>query len=138
MKSCFRLALQVIILGLLIACFLVQMWEQFDKFLRGQTTVAVSFEASTYQKLPTIAFCDSRAYKTKVQLTASAARYNENTFDVESEVELNAICESDFNCRKPANVTTHMVPTAFNGYCKLYEFHEEIKTGAYAGEVYII
>ena len=133
MKSFCRLFLQVTLLSMLIACFLLQMWEQFDKFLKGQKTVAVSFEERKTQKLPTFAFCDSRAYKIKIPFAATAARYNESTYDVEKEVNLNAICESDYACVEPTNVTMRIVPSTYNGYCKLYEFHEEYKTGSYAG-----
>ena len=111
------------------------MWEQFDKFLKGQKTVAVSFEHRETQKLPTFAFCDSRAYKTKIPFAATAVRFNESTYDVESEVLLRGICISDYNCAKPTNVTMHIVPATYNGYCKLYKFHEEFKTGTYAGEI---
>ena len=135
MKSCFRLILQVILLGLLILCFLLQMWEQFDKFLKGQKTVAVSFEKRETHKLPTLAFCDSRAYKTNIPFATTAAKYNESTYDVESEVFLNGICESDYDCSETTNVTMHIVPATYNGYCKLYKFHEEFKTGTYAGEI---
>ena len=86
MKSCSRLILQVILFGLLIFCFLLQMWKQFNKFLKRQTTVAVSFEQRKTQKLPTFAFCDSRAYKTEIPIATTAAGYNESTYDIESEV----------------------------------------------------
>ena len=115
--------------------FLLQMWEQFDKFLKNRKTVALSFEERDTHKFPTFAFCDSRAYNTKIMFASTAALYNKTTFDVESEVDLNAICESDYDCRKPTNVTMQMVPTTYNGYCKLYEFHEDYKTGTYAGEI---
>ena len=29
--------------------------------------------------------------------------------------------------------TVHIVPTIFNGYCKMYEFQQSYKTGSYAG-----
>ena len=61
MKLPVRPMLQVTVLCLMVICFLVQMWEQFDKFLKQQTTVAVSFENRKGQKFPTFAFCDSRA-----------------------------------------------------------------------------
>ena len=111
------------------------MWEQFDKFLKRQTTVEVSFEQRKTQKLPTFAFCDSRAYKTEIPIATTAARYNESTYDIESEVFLNGICESDYDCAEPTNVTMYIVPAIYNGYCKLYEFNEEFKAGTYAGEI---
>ena len=135
MDICFRSVLRVILLFLMVFCFMAQMWEQFDKFLKKQTTVAGSFEDRETQKFPTFAFCDSRAYNTKINFATTAARYNETTFDVESEIDLSHICESDFDCKKASNVTERMVPTTYNGYCKLYEFHEAYKTGTYAGQM---
>ena len=135
MDICFRSVLRVILLFLMVFCFMAQMWEQFDKFLKKQTTVAVSFEDRETQKFPTFAFCDSRAYNTKILFAATAARYNETTFDVESEIDLSFICEAEYDCKKASNVTERMVPTTFNGYCKLYEFHEAYKPGSYAGQI---
>ena len=135
MEFRFRPVLRVVVLCLMVVCFLVQMWEQFDKFLKKQKTVAASFEERNAHKFPTFAFCDSRAYNTKILVAATAARYNETTFDVENEVDLHSICKTDYDCREPSNVTMHMVPTGYNGYCKLYEFHEAYTTGTYAGEI---
>ena len=114
------------------------MWEQFDKFLKDQKTVASSFEERKAQKFPTFAFCDSRGYNTKISLAGTAARYNETTFDIEHEVDLHEMCVSDTDCSNPSNwsdASDHMVPTAYNGYCKLYEFYEPYDTGTYAGKI---
>ena len=135
MKLPVRPMLQVTVLCLMVICFLVQMWEQFDKFLKQQTTVAVSFENRKGHKFPTFAFCDSRAYNTKILFATTATRYNETTFNVEREVILSKICESDYNCATPTNITMQTVPTAYNGYCKLFELHEAYPTGTYAGEI---
>ena len=115
------------------------MWEQFDKFLKKQTTVASSFEKVKAHKFPTFAFCDSRGFNTRISMAGTAARYTETTFDVEKEVDLHEICLSDYDCKYPSsrwsNISVHMVPTAYNGYCKLFEFHEPHNTGTYAGEI---
>ena len=114
------------------------MWEQFDKFLKDQKTVASSFEERKAQKFPTFAFCDSRGYNTKIFVAGTAERYNETTFDVENEVDLQEICVSDTDCIHPSNwsdASDHMVPTGYNGYCKLYEFYKPYDTGTYAGEI---
>ena len=95
MEYHFRPVLRVIVLFLMVFCFVFQMWEQFDKFLKKQTTVAVSFEDRETHKFPTFAFCDSRAYNTKILFPTTAARYNETTFDVQSEIDLYYICEND-------------------------------------------
>lgn len=137
MESRFRPVLQFIVFCLLVCCFLVQMWEQFDKFLKKQNTVAVSFEGRHTHQFPTLAFCDSRAYNTKILFATTAARYNETTFDVDSEIDLYGICEADYDCEEPFNVTEQMVPTIYNGYCKMYDFHQDYKTGTYAGEIYL-
>ena len=114
------------------------MWEQFDKFLKDQKTVASSFEERKAQKFPTFAFCDSRGYNTKIFVAGTAERYNETTFDVENEVDLYEMCVSDTDCTNPSNwsdASDHMVPTGYNGYCKLYEFYKPYDTGTYAGEI---
>ena len=114
------------------------MWEQFDKFLKDQKTVASSFEERKAQKFPTFAFCDSRGYNTKIFVAGTAERYNETTFDVENEVDLYEMCVSDTDCTNPSNwsdASGHMVPTGYNGYCKLYEFYKPYDTGTYAGEI---
>ena len=132
MELSIRLVLRVIVIGLMVCSFIFQMWEQFDKFLKRQKTVAVSFEERNEHKFPTFAFCDSRGFNKEIQFAAISDVYNETTFDVEREVVLKGVW-ADLSTKTP-NVSVHMVPTFYNGYCKLYEFHEHYTTGAYAGE----
>ena len=60
MEFRFRMIIWVILLIVMVCCFFVQMREQFNKFLKGQKTVAVSHEEKETQKFPTFAFCDHR------------------------------------------------------------------------------
>ena len=136
MELHFRAVLWVILVVVMVCCFVFQMWEQLDKFLKGQQTVAVSFEERETQKFPSFAFCDHRAYRTDMPFAATAARYNATTFDVESEVVLNGICESDYYCGTKPNYSVHMVPTIYNGYCKVYEFHEQYRMQINAGDTH--
>ena len=133
MTNLFRLVFQVIVISLLVSCFLFQMWEHFDKFLKEQTTVAMSYEQRHSHEFPTFAICDSRGYKEEIIFAATATRYNETTFDINSEIELYRLCTTYEACVIP-NVTVRMVPTTYNGYCKLFEFHESYSSGTYAGE----
>ena len=123
MKNLSRSVFRVIVICLLVFCFLFQMWEQFDKFLKEQTTVAMSYERRQYQKFPTFALCDSRGYKEEIVFAGTAARYNETTFDIDGEIKLYPVCTTVEDCIIP-NVTMQMVATTYNGYCKLFEFHE--------------
>ena len=135
MELSFRLILRVIVICLMFCSFIFQMWEQFDKFLKRQKTVAVSFEEKNEQKFPTFAFCDSRGYNKEFGYFATPGTsdvYNETAFDVEREVVFMGVW-TDLSYTTP-NISQHMVPTMYNGYCKLYEFHEHYTTGAYAGE----
>ena len=105
MELNFRTFLWLILLSTMVGCFMAQMWEQFVKYLKGQTTVAVSFEYRDKHKFPSFAFCDSRAYKTRIPFAATEATYNASTFDVESEVEFHGICEADYHCGVTSNHT---------------------------------
>ena len=91
----------------------------------------MSFEGRELHKFPTFAFCDIRGYNEEIIFAATAARYKETTFDVGREVVLDRVWE-DMLLITP-NVTMHIVPTIFNGYCKMYEFQQSYKTGSYAG-----
>ena len=88
MSNFFNHVSHLILISLLVICFLLQMWEQFDKFLKKQKTVAVSFEDREVHKFPTFAFCDIRGYNEEIIFTATAARYKETTFDVGRDVVL--------------------------------------------------
>ena len=100
MSNFFNHVGHLILISLLVICFLLQMWEQFDKFLKKQKTVAVSFEDRELHKFPTFAFCDIRGYNEEIIFAATAARYKETTFDVGREVVLDKIWE-DMLLRTP-------------------------------------
>ena len=134
MELRFRTVLWVILIIVMVGCFVVQMEEQLEKFIKKQTTVAVSFEGRETQRFPTFAFCDHRGYRMDMRFAATAARYNSTTFDVESEVILHGICEKDYVCGKKPKHTVRLVPTTYNGYCKVYEFLEEYPMRIYGGD----
>ena len=134
MELRFRTVLWVILIIVMVGCFVVQMEEQLEKFIKKQTTVAVSFEGRETQRFPTFAFCDHRGYRMDMRFAATAARYNSTTFDVESEVILHGICEKDYACGKKPKYNVRMVPTTYNGYCKVYEFLEEYQMRIYGGD----
>ena len=137
MKLHFRSFVWVILVIAMVSCFIFQMWEQLDKFVKGQTTVAVSFEERKTQKFPTFAFCDHRGYRMDVRFVATTSRYNATTFDVESEVILHGLCDGDYTCGRKPKYSVRMVPTTYNGHCKLFEFHEEYPMRVYAGDTYM-
>ena len=78
----------------------------------------------------------NRAYRMDMQFAATAAIYNATTFDVESEIILGGICMSDYVCGIKPKYTVRMVPTTYNGYCKVYQFDEELGLRIYAGDTH--
>ena len=78
----------------------------------------------------------NRAYRMDMQFAATAARYNATTFDVESEIIFAGICVSDYVCGIKPKYTERMVPTTYNGYCKVYQFDEELALRIYAGDTH--
>ena len=75
--------LRLMIVLVMVAAFLYQMWELFGQFLSGLTTVAISFEEKEEFELPSFAFCDSRAFTKSVSIEETLTRYNDTTFDLE-------------------------------------------------------
>ena len=119
----------------MVAAFLYQMWELFGQFLSGLTTVAISFEEKEEFELPSFAFCDSRAFTKSVSIEETLTRYNDTTFDLEEDISFNGMMK---NVRGKAhysyvNHTRQIVPTMFNGYCKLYEFQQSYPVETYLG-----
>ena len=112
---------------MMIVGFLAQMWDLFDQFLSDLKTVAVSFEEKYAVEFPSLAFCDSRGFRTKTNLTSNATQYNATTFNLEEEVSLNLLRNNVSEVEEvPTNTyTTELLPTAYNGYCKLYEFKRQ-------------
>ena len=83
--------LRCIIVSVMFCGFLLQMWDLFEKYLSGLTTVAVSFKEREVLEFPSFAFCDSRAFKTDVNFEDTLLQYNATTFQLNQEVELNGI-----------------------------------------------
>ena len=129
--------IRFIIVLVMVAAFLYQMWEVFGQFLSGLTTVATSFEEKEEFDLPSFAFCDSRAFTRSVTLEETFANYNETTFDLDQKIEFLGIHIIDGLSQKvnyfEINHTTQVVPTFFNGYCKIYEFQQSLPYNTYIG-----
>ena len=116
---------------IMVGGFLAQMWDLFGQFLSGLQTVAVSFEERKTMEFPSFAFCDSRAFRSRMSNTANAAQYNATTFNLEKEVKLEYIAEDDWE----NTYTSQLVPTAFNGYCMLYEFYREYPISTFVSKL---
>ena len=67
-KTNLKNIIRFIIVLVMVAAFLYQMWELFGQFLSGLTTVATSFEEKEEFDLPSFAFCDSRAFTRSVSM----------------------------------------------------------------------
>ena len=122
----------------MVAAFLFQMWELFGQFLSGLTTVAISFEEKEEFELPSFAFCDSRAFTKSVSIEETLDHYNDTTFDLDQEIVFNGMMRHDEAVGGKTdyfeiNHTTQVVPTMFNGYCKLYEFEQSHPVKTYIG-----
>ena len=114
---------------IMIGGFLAQMWHIFEQFISELKTVAVSFEERRDLEFPSLAFCDSRAFKKKFVAKANATVYNVTTFNVDKEVSMSGLIDirSDHTRALPTNTyTTELLPTPFNGFCKLYEFKQNL------------
>ena len=127
--------LRCFIVSVMVAAFLYQMWELFGQFLSGLTTVAISFEEKEEFELPSFAFCDSRAFQKSVSIEETLAHYNDTTFDLDGDVVLNGMMKTVGGKTNyfDINHTTSVVPTMFNGYCKLYEFQQSYPVKTYIG-----
>ena len=135
LKKDFRNTFRLIIVLVMVAAFLYQMWELFGQFLSGLTTVAISMKEKEEYELPSFAFCDTRAFTRSVGMDEIFTNYNDTTFDMDEKVEFLGIHKTDgmkFNNFK-INHTTEVVPTFFNGYCKLYEFQQSHQVNTYIG-----
>ena len=123
--------LRYIIVLVMVVGFLTQMWELFGQFLSGLKTVAVSFEERKKMEFPSFAFCDSRAFRSRMSITANAAQYNATTFNLEEEVKLEYIAVDDWE----NTFTSQLVPTIMNGYCLLYEFNKDYPINTFIGKL---
>ena len=115
-------------------------WALMNRALK---TISVSFEEKSAVEFPSIAICDSRAFRKLVPWTANAGRYNATTFNLEGQVSLDTFNSNNFtnilntfnsnNFTDDLNTyTTELLPTIFNGYCMLYEFHRNYPANAWA------
>ena len=127
--------IKFVIVLVMVAAFLYQMWELFGQFLSGLTTVAITFEEREDFELPSFAFCDSRAFTRSVGIEETLASYNSTTFDVDQEVKFNGKWKTVGGEEYYFKVdhTTQIVPTMFNGNCKLYEFNQSHPVKTYIG-----
>ena len=135
LKRDFRNIFRLLIVLVMVAAFLYQMWELFGQFLSGLTTVAISIEEREEFELPSFAFCDTRAFTKSVSFEETLTNYNASTFDMDQGIELHGIMKTDGKKINylAVNHTTQVVPTFFNGYCKLYEFQQSHAVNTYIG-----
>ena len=119
--------LHLIIVLVMVVGFLAQMWELFGQFLSGLKTVAVSFEKRKTMEFPSFAFCDSRAFRSRMSNTANAAQYNATTFNLEKQVSIHIFFDQGSNWN---TYTTELLPTIYNGYCILHETHRNFPVTA--------
>ena len=84
-----RTILSFLLGAIMFGGFLAQMWDLFVQFHSGLKTISVSFEEKSVVEFPSIAICDSRAFRKLVPWTANAGRYNATTFNLEGQVSLN-------------------------------------------------
>ena len=112
----------------MIGGFLDQMWHLFEEFLSELKTVAVSYEVVYVVEFPSFAFCDSRAFRRKTNVTGNATLYNATAFNLEEDVSVMSWRNNDSGLLEdPTKMyTTKILPTAYNGYCKLFEFKKEL------------
>lgn len=120
----------------MVVAFLCQMWDLFGHFLSELTTVAISFEENETFELPSFAFCDSRAFKKSVSIEKTYANYNDAAFDLEHEIVFKGMMKTVGRNTEYSDInhTVEVVPTMFNGYCKLYEFHQDHPVMTYIGK----
>ena len=114
-------------LALIAAClggFLGLTYDQLKVFSRGSKTVAVSFEESRLRSFPVFVFCDSRGF---VQPTfpppVTEEDYRAAATNVSGTVRLVGAGETDNRMRKVENATVKMIPTVYNGLCKVSGTH---------------
>ena len=121
---------------IMVLGFLAQMWQLFGQFLGGLKTVAVSFEERETMEFPSFAFCDSRALRKRVMITANAAQFNATAFNLKEAILLKTI--ASFNTQIEVwekTYTSELVPTMLNGYCMLYEFNREYPVNTFVGDL---
>ena len=107
----------------MVGGFLGQMWNLFDQFLSGLKTVAISYEEKMEIEFPSFAICNSKAFTKPSGGIGSADRYNANTYDMENEIQFEmGNYHSGLDDWQNSYATEH-IPTIFNGYCMLFEFH---------------
>ena len=122
----------------MVGGFLVQMWPLFDQYLGGLKTVAVSFEEKSAIEFPDLAFCDSRTFKRKFATTSSVTDYNATAYNLEEDVFVLGMFQGDgiYRTVSADAYEVELVPTVFNGYCKLYQFKGEIPIGTYLSKLH--
>ena len=136
LRKDFRNTFRLIIVLVMVVAFLYQMWELFGQFLSGLTTVAISIEEKEEYELPSFAFCDTRAFTKSVSMEETFTNYNGTTFDMDKNIEFHGVMKTDGKKINylGINHTTQLVPTFFNGYCKLYEFQQRHAVNTYIGK----
>ena len=126
------------ILGLIMVCgFLAQMWNLFDQFVNEQKTVAISYEEKSELEFPSFAFCDKRAYTKTTPKIANELRYNATTHNLENKITIFGIgMISDEQYNKiddwQNSYEAQYLPTIYNGYCMLFEFHRDYPINTWA------
>ena len=116
---------------IMVLGFLAQMWQLFGQFLGGLKTVAVSFEERETMEFPSFAFCDSRALRKRVMITANAAQFNATTFNLEGAILLKTI--ASFNTQIEVwekTYTSELVPTMLNGILEFKLSHFSVQFGS--------
>ena len=119
----------------MVGGFLAQMWDLFIQFHSGLKTTAVSFKEEAEVEFPSIAICDSRAYRELSLWTANAERYNLTTFNLDGQISLKIQSNNAFSSENDLikDYKSKLLPTIYNGYCMLYEFQRHLPSQALAG-----
>ncbi len=115
-----RKAVRLLLVIIMFSGFVAHMWQQFEKYVDGVKTVAVSFNRTDKLAFPTFAFCDSRGYVGRRAFPGVREDYVRSAQDVTDDVDFFGVGKTDYDITK-VNQTFYVrvIPTVFNGFCKV-------------------
>ena len=119
--------------AVMVGGFLVQMWDLFVQFRSGMKAIAISNEERDKLEFPSFALCHSRAFRRFTYTMADVAKYNSSTFILEGQIKV-IMYGKDNSTEDWDNYKTELLPTLYNGYCMLYEFHRTYPPDAEIGK----